>query len=372
MDGPSATSDDHLDTGLTRTEIYRLLVGIADRLYEADRWTFFEDAGDRLVAVASSASGAPQPQRSLSPGLGIPGQAYSTNTPCVIDDCQDTRSTAATTMSSAVDINTPRSLCCVPIEGIGLLLGESAQVSAFDTGDQRNISEVVETFAPFLTSKREDLTPVLDGGHRDDREGQDRYEEIADILSHDLKNPLNIALGYLEQARRSDGEAHLEEVESALHRIDELVDEVIVLARTGVLIEDTEQVDVGSCAASAWADTHPDTASLKIESPGTVTGSERALRHIFENLFENAIHHAGPDVTVRVGSTAHGFFVEDDGPGIPSDLRTRVLNRGFSRERGSSGLGLHIVDRLVSEHGWDIEVTESTGGGARFEITTNN
>jgi signal transduction histidine kinase len=64
-----------------------------------------------------------------------------------------------------------------------------------------------------------------------------------------------------------------------------------------------------------------------------------------------------------------GFFVEDDGPGIPEDKRDSVLEDGFTTEADGTGLGLSIVTSIVKAHGWDVTVTGSSDGGARFEIT---
>lgn len=90
---------------------------------------------------------------------------------------------------------------------------------------------------------------------------------------------------------------------------------------------------------------------------------------LLENLFRNAVEHGGPDVTVEVGALEDGFFVEDDGPGIPSDARDEVFDVGYSSADDGSGFGLSIVRRIATAHGWDISVTEGTDGGARFEIT---
>jgi signal transduction histidine kinase len=72
---------------------------------------------------------------------------------------------------------------------------------------------------------------------------------------------------------------------------------------------------------------------------------------------------------VTVGPIEDGFYVADDGPGIPEDQYDEVLERGFTTSDTGTGLGLSIVRTVVDAHGWDITVTSSTDGGARFEIT---
>ena len=90
---------------------------------------------------------------------------------------------------------------------------------------------------------------------------------------------------------------------------------------------------------------------------------------MFENLIRNAIDHGGDDVAVTIGDLDGGFYVEDTGPGIPSEERDAVFEVGYSTSDDGTGLGLSIVKHVVDAHGWDIRVTEGTEGGARFEIT---
>ena len=92
---------------------------------------------------------------------------------------------------------------------------------------------------------------------------------------------------------------------------------------------------------------------------------------MFENLFRNSVEHGGADVVVRVGDLpdGSGIYVEDDGAGIPADERDEVFVDGFTTEASGTGLGLTIIQQVVSAHGWEIAVTESAEGGARFEIT---
>jgi signal transduction histidine kinase len=74
-------------------------------------------------------------------------------------------------------------------------------------------------------------------------------------------------------------------------------------------------------------------------------------------------------VTVRVGDLGDGFYVADDGPGIPADRREDVFEPGYSTARDGTGFGLSIVRELADLHGWTVRATESESGGVRFEIT---
>ena len=74
-------------------------------------------------------------------------------------------------------------------------------------------------------------------------------------------------------------------------------------------------------------------------------------------------------MTITVGDLETGFYLEDDGPGISADKRDDVLEVGYSTKRDNTGFGLAIVAKIVEAHGWELTVTDSDAGGARFEIT---
>lgn len=78
--------------------------------------------------------------------------------------------------------------------------------------------------------------------------------------------------------------------------------------------------------------------------------------------------HAGETVTISVGRTADGLFIEDNGPGIPEEIRSEVFDHGYSTDEEGTGFGLSIASQIADGHGWTISVTEGSEGGARFEI----
>ncbi|PSQ44363.1 hybrid sensor histidine kinase/response regulator [Halobacteriales archaeon QS_9_68_42] len=98
-------------------------------------------------------------------------------------------------------------------------------------------------------------------------------------------------------------------------------------------------------------------------------GSEDASEPSVANAPEDAVEHGGWDVTVTVGDLDRGFYVADDGPGIPEEERDRVFESGYTTAKEGTGFGLSIVAEIAEAHGWEIEVTESADGGARFEVT---
>lgn len=196
-----------------------------------------------------------------------------------------------------------------------------------------------------------------------------RLDEFASIVSHDLRNPLNVAMGRLEFAQKDCDSEHLEPVVRAHERMEELIEDVLTLARAGESISDTETVELTALVQECPQTVEMASASLVTDREVPVQADETRLRQLLENLLRNAVEHGGDRVTVTVGSLDKGFYLEDDGPGIPKDDRDEVFEAGYSTNQEGTGVGLSIVKQVVEAHGWEICVTESETGGARFEIT---
>ena len=198
----------------------------------------------------------------------------------------------------------------------------------------------------------------------------DRLKEFTDILAHDLRNPLNVIEGSLTLYEDTGDEAHLEAIDETTDRMARLVEDLLRVARQGDVVTDPEPTDIGDVIDTAWRSLDVDSdATLRYETVRSVSGDADRLCELFENLFQNAADHGGDDVTVHVGPLDTGFFVEDDGPGIPDDHKEDVFDHGFSTRADGHGYGLSVVRTIVNAHGWDIVATDAPTGGARFEIT---
>ncbi|WP_253738780.1 sensor histidine kinase [Halohasta salina] len=209
------------------------------------------------------------------------------------------------------------------------------------------------------------------------REQNERLEEFADVVSHDLRNPLSAAAGWTEAvdgqlaAEESDIEAAragLARVERSHERMDELIEMLLSLAREGQTVDDPEPVPVGTTATEAWETADTGEMELVVEADRTVSADPTRLRQVFENLFRNANEH-GTATTVTVSDTPEGFVVEDDGEGISAADRESLFEFGYSTDDDGTGIGLAVVKRIVDAHGWVVDVGESDAGGARFEIS---
>ncbi|WP_336135152.1 two-component system sensor histidine kinase NtrB [Natronomonas amylolytica] len=199
------------------------------------------------------------------------------------------------------------------------------------------------------------------------RERNERLDEFAEVLSHDIRNPLSVARGYTELAREAHDVPELDEVADALDRMEELIEDVLARSRDSGFVGETEPISLEEALRTAWQEVLTPDAELEIEAElGVVEADRSGLRELFANVLRNAVDHAGADVTVRVDRTDDGFYIEDDGPGLADDLED-PFERGASTRPEGTGYGLAIVQRIANAHGWTVEATE-TERGARFEF----
>lgn len=198
---------------------------------------------------------------------------------------------------------------------------------------------------------------------------RDRLDGLIGIISHDLRNPLNVAQGRVKLALEECDSDHLEVVAQAHDRMERLIEDMLSLARAGESLGDVEPVAIAELAESSWLNVETKSAELILEIESTVNADESRLRQLLENLYRNAIEHGGDDVTVTIGGLDGGFYVEDDGPGIPKDERDEVFEAGYSRNEDGFGFGLSIVKEVAMAHGWDTNLSQGAEGGARFEFT---
>jgi PAS domain S-box-containing protein len=223
----------------------------------------------------------------------------------------------------------------------------------------------------------------------------ERLEEFVGVVSHDLRTPLNVAEGHVELARDEAGSEHLDAAMRALDRMTALIDDLLRLAREGERVNEIESVSLAAVVEECWDTVETGGATLRVETDLSIRADRGRLQHLLSNLLQNSVEHSSTDgrpdaddgegsgtprgtgdagdgvgVTITVGPLdGEGFYVADDGPGIPRDRRADVFESGYSTVSDGTGFGLAIVQEVVEAHGWSIRVTESAAGGARFEVT---
>jgi len=242
-----------------------------------------------------------------------------------------------------------------------------------DTRDERWLehSSYPIPDGPYAGGRIEHYIDITD--HRETQQQleaqNERLAEFASIASHDLRNPLHVMGSSLELAAETGEPEHFQRAERAVDRMEQLIDDLLVLAKQGEGIDERETVELETVARQCWANLSTETATLQIETNRTLTADRSRLIQLLENLFSNSISHGGAEVQLTVGTCEGGFFVADNGPGVPANDRENIFERGYTTTREGTGLGLYIVSEIAAAHGWEATLANNGGSGTRIEIT---
>jgi PAS domain S-box-containing protein len=291
---------------------------------------------------------------------GVAGHVYQTKEPHIVNDARESE------RGKPVEEDI-RSAVTVPVGDWAVFQAVATSTESFDEQDRKHAELLVGSMVTAI-DRLEQQTEL----HRRQAELErqnERLDQFASVVSHDLRNPLNVASGRLALAREDCESEHLDDIVQAHDRMEALIDDLLTLAREGERVEAPGTVDLPEVVRQCWAHVDTREASLHVDVAGSIEADRSQLEQLLENLVRNAVEHGGPAVTVTVGSLEDGFFVADDGPGIPEGDRDALFEPGHSTAEGGTGFGLSIVDQVVEAHGWEIAAGESAAGGARFEIT---
>lgn len=203
----------------------------------------------------------------------------------------------------------------------------------------------------------------------------EQLEELIAALSHDLRTPLNVAKGRVDLASRSaeneETTADLETATDALDQMETMIEDLLALAQQGRAVAEPEPISLTEAVDAAWgmAETG-DLELVRSDHLGEIEADRTRVIELLQNLFTNAAIHAEGATSIRVGRLERedGFYVADDGPGVPPDERERVFEPGFTTSDEGTGFGLAIVRRIAEAHGWSVDLRASDEGGARFEF----
>ncbi|TKX74781.1 sensor histidine kinase [Halorubrum sp. GN11_10-6_MGM] len=325
-----------------------------------------ERADDRLAV---------EPVETVDAALGILGDSP---VDCLVAVGRPSEPTGLPTVEEVRDRRPALPIVFCPDEA----LDPSAAAAAFDAGatDVARASDGSDR-TPVIARRISNAVASARAVAEAERQ-RDRLEGFVHGVSHDLRNPLNVAQGRLDLARSEGDLAHVDAAASAVDRTLELITDLLTLAKQGEQPGELEPVELSALADECWANVATGDATLVVDTDRRILAEPGRLKRLLENLFGNSVEHGGDEVTVVVGDISpmytttraaavlpSGFFVEDDGPGIPEDERDRVFEVGYTTDRSGTGFGLNIVSEVASAHGWEVAVSEGSRGGARFEVT---
>ena len=237
---------------------------------------------------------------------------------------------------------------------------------------QLNTRRIVHDGTPMLLGVARDISERK-AREEELRRQNERLDEFASVVSHDLRTPLNVASGRIELARETEDISHLGAAEDALDRMTTLIQDALTLARDGRTVESPSPVALVPLIETAWQGILAGDATLSLpEESVTVLADKPRLQRCVENVLRNAVDHADDphiDASVTVIDDTATLSLCDDGPGIPADKREDVLQSGYTTSSEGSGLGLGIVARIAEAHGWGLSLSESDAGGLCVELS---
>ena len=356
------TISTEMKAATARTEVYDLVITAVEDILDIQVCTITEEEDGylRTQAVGSGMSLEDYYQElSVEAADSAAAETYKRNETLLFADVSESDYSAASSeYQSAIS---------VPLGDWGVFQAATIEKEAFDHTDRRLIELLAN--AAEAAVDRIDRERELERRAAQLERRNERLDRFAGRLSHELRNPLSVLESRVWLARETGDEAHFEHIQRAITRMDRLIDDTLTLARYGEIETEKSTVSLRTVATDCWETIRTPTAALDIRTDRRIQADRDRLRQLLSNLFQNAIEHAGADITVTVGDLDTGFYVEDDGEGIPESKREAAFDPGESELSHGTGLGLSVVEKVASDHGWEIELTESTAGGARFEFT---
>jgi signal transduction histidine kinase len=210
------------------------------------------------------------------------------------------------------------------------------------------------------------------------------HSELVATVAHELRSPLTGVKGFTatllsrwDRFTDSQRRLMLQTVDSDADRLSRLIGELLDVARIdlGRLQVRAEPADLEELARSVLDSIAAGTSrevGLTAERPlPTVWVDVDRLTQVITNLVENALRHGGGTAEVLLRGQDGGvqLTVDDNGPGVPAELRSRVFTRFWtSGVKGGTGLGLYIVAGVVAAHGGQVSIQDAPGGGARLAV----
>ncbi|MCU1404294.1 MAG: two-component system sensor protein [Glaciihabitans sp.] len=258
----------------------------------------------------------------------------------------------------------------------------SVRVPDEDTDPRTEVGQVGAAFNGMLGH--------VDAALRSRQASENKVRQFVADASHELRTPLASIRGYAELTRRSghtlpvDVSHSMARVESEAVRMTSLVEDLLLLARLDEGRElEKQPVNLGNllvdCISDAYAAGPEHDWDLDAPDEGIVVpGDQQRIHQVFANLLTNARVHTpeGTRVAVRLFTTDAGAAVvtiTDNGPGIAESVQATLFERfaradsSRSRLAGSTGLGLSIVQAVVTAHGGSVSVS-STPGATEFRV----
>lgn len=205
--------------------------------------------------------------------------------------------------------------------------------------------------------------------------------EQAAVLAHEIKNPItavNLALRAVADQIGEDQQVILEDLVQRMQRLEQLMRRTLAFAKPlelkrevleakKLLEESLSHIRLELAKGGADAVVLVEPADLRL------VGDAHHLEEVISNLVRNAVEAKGLGARIQLDVRPEGkswilITIDDNGPGIPRELRGSLFKPFVTTKRKGTGLGLAIVKKIVEEHGGTIWIDDAPGGGARFVL----
>ena len=247
----------------------------------------------------------------------------------------------------------------------------------------------ISTSISFLTTRRRRAERKLALANAELRELDRAKDQFIAMLSHELKAPMTVILGWANMMRQSpDSElvaTAATAIESSARAQARLVDDLLDMSRLtlGKMHLEVAPVDIASIATDVIETIRPSADGKKIDlklsldgDSCVVFGDTLRLQQIFWNLLSNAVKFTPGgghiDVNVVHAGEKVRLVISDDGDGIAKEIQPHIfapLRQARDAEKGGLGLGLAIVKQLVAMHRGSVAVqSDGAGKGSRFTV----
>jgi PAS domain S-box-containing protein len=340
--------------------VYDLLVDTAERVFDLEYAAVDVKRDGYLVQVSWHASSSAEyyERTSLSEEETFTARAYNRQETLLVDDVLATE--------IGPDESEFRSVLTVPIGEFGTFQTVSRAPAAFDDED-REFIELLVDHARVKLAQLQDKRRLEEQTVELERKNE-QLEQFTTVVSHDLQNPLNAVQLSLKAAEQTGDHEHFARASQAADRMERLLEELLTLAHEGNKIDEREQLSLETVTQMAWQTVETGGCELTVETDVTLQADRTRLAELVENLVRNAVKHGEETTEITVGRCDGGFYVADDGVGIPEEECDTVFEPGYSTAEDGTGFGLTIVQEIAEAHGWEMDITTSDEGGARFEI----
>jgi PAS domain S-box-containing protein len=223
------------------------------------------------------------------------------------------------------------------------------------------------------------------------RKINEELKNFVHIVSHDLKTPIISIQGFSSRLLKhyqeklgEKGRRYLEQIKSSAYRMEVLVSDLLALSRIGWVVSNFKEVSSSKIVSDITSDLHDRLKKNQIKlvvapSFPTIYCDGERIYQVFQNLLVNAIKFMGDtrNPKIEIGyqdkGECHLFYVADNGIGIDPKHHRKIFEMfqrlGEIRDEEGTGLGLGIVDKIVSSHGGKVWVESEKGKGATFHFT---